>query len=362
MTTVFDGCVHQWAVDLDEMKALVPEPWQTRLNIKSKIRDPISGTLMPSIPWYHAFWNEDHPDYERGDSDSYTNSDEYRSPERLAETLDERGVDRALLVGHEMRFLPALPSPDYSAALASAYNEVIERDWLSATDRFVAPIIVSTAHPEAAAAEIRKRADVSGFVTVLVYGGGDLPLGHDHLEPIYEASAEAGLPLTVLPSGNPIFRQTAMGIPEHYVTHDTNLVHNHMSNLVNMVFAGVFDRHPSLDVIWAGQGVSWILQTLWRSTRYYRNLNDSSPSLRQEPIEYLNSNCYVTTYPLGVLPDETTSGLFDMVGYENILFGSGYPYWNADALEALPPMGDRERHLVCHENADEVYGLSTPPQ
>lgn len=355
MATTFDACVHQWAVDLEAMRDLVAEPWRTRLSIKSKIRDPISGTLMPSIPWYHLFWNEDHPDYERDDPGAYTNAAKYRSPARLDERLAERGVDRALLVGHEIRFLPALPSPDYSSALAGAYNEILAEEWLPASDRFIAPIVVSTTQPEIAASEIRDRADNPGFVTVLVYGGGELQLGHDYLEPIFEATADAGLPLTVLTSGNPIFRQTAMGIPEHYVTHDTNLVHNHMTNLVSVVFGEVFDRYPDLDVVWAGQGASWILQTLWRSTRYYRNLNDMAPDLDREPIDYLDANCYVTTYPLGDLPEETTTGLYDMVGYDNILYASGYPYWNADTTDALPEMGDDERDRVLSGNATDVY-------
>ena len=350
MAETFDACVHQWAVDLNAMKDLVPPPWDSRLQIKSKIRDPISGTLMPSIPWYHSFWNEDRP----GGPDF--DAEDVRSPNRINTALADQEVERALLCGHSIRFLPSLPSPSYAAALATAYNEVVADDWLAAYDRFVAPIVVSMGLPTEAAAEIQARADHDGFVSVLVLGGGELPLGHDYYDPIYAAAAEADLPLTILTSGNPIMRQTAMGIPEHYATHDTNLVHNHMTNLVSMVFAGVFDRYPDLQTVWTGQGTSWILQTLWRSTRYYRNLKDTSPTLGQEPIDYLDSNCFVTTYPLGRLPTDTTTGLFDIVGIDNILYASGYPYWNSDTVDALPEMDNGDRQRILTDNAADVYG------
>jgi len=354
MPRTIDTCVQQWAVDVGKMKDYVPNKWHRRLAVKSKIQDPISGTLMPSIPWYHDFWGEDALD----DETTYEDAQHYRSPDAMDTVLADRGVDTALLTSHEMRFLPAIPSPDYSAALASAYNEVVASDWVSTSDRFVGSVVVSTSNPEAAAAEVRKYADNPDMVTVLVYGGGELPLGHRSYDPLYEAAAEADMPLTIHVSGNPIHRQTAMGIPEHYVTHDTNLAHNHMTNLVSMLFQGVFDRYPDLNIVYAGQGVSWVLQTLWRSTRYYRNLEDTSPvHLEREPIEYLETNCYVTTYPLGVLPDETSVSLFDMVGFDRILYGSGYPYWNADTVEDLPGLEDEHREQILAENASRVYGL-----
>lgn len=357
-SSTVDACVQQWAVDLSEMKDLVPEKWQKRLTVKSKLQDPISGTLMPTIPWHHAYWNEDSPDAEPGEDGAYTDSGTFQSPEKLDDELASRGVETAILTSHEMRFLPSLPSPQYSAALASSYNRLIARDWLPTSDRLKGSIVVPTSNPEAGAEEIRTHGDDPDMVTGLLYGGGELPLGHRSYEPVYEAAADVGLPLTVYVSGNPIHRQTAMGIPEHYVTHDTNLGHNHMTNLVNVVFQGVFDRYPDLDIVWAGQGASWILQTLWRSTRYYRNLKETAPvELEREPIGYLDSNCYVTTYPLGDLPDETTTGLFDMVGYDRILYGSGYPYWNADTVEDLPEMDDEQRTQILSENARRVFGL-----
>lgn len=354
---VVDACVHQWTADPAAMKDLVPERWRKRLHIKSRIQDPVSGTLMPTLPWYHAYWNEDAPDYDRPGGDDYTRSAEYRSPERLAGALADRGVDAALLCGHVVNFLPALPNPDYAAALASAYNTLVARDWVGGNDVLKGAILVPTANPDVAVAEIEAHADDPAMVAVLAFGGGPLPLGHAHLHPIYEATAAAGLPLVVHRSGNPTYRQTSMGLPQHYVTHDANLVQNHMTNVLSLVFQGVFDAHPDLQVVWAGEGVSWILHTLWRATRYYRNLEGEAPTLERDPVEYLRSNLAFVTYPLERLDDAYLEQLFEMVGTDRVLYGSGYPHWNADTLAALPSLDDETYARVTRGNAERLFGL-----
>ena len=358
---VTDVCVHQWTANPSELKEYVPEEWQRRLNIKSKIQDPISGSLMPTLPWYHAYWNEDSSAYERPESGGYTNSDDYRSPSEIEEYLTEQGVETALLTGHIVKFITALPNPDYAAALARAYNSLLKDKWLTETDRLNGAVLVVPDNPDAAVAEIERYANDSDMVSILMYGGGKLPLGHDYLEPIYTAAAEANMPISIHTSGNPTNRQTAMGLPQHYVTHDANLVHNHMTNMVSLIYKGVFDRYPDLEVVWGGEGVSWILHNLWRATRYWRNLEGTTgsgaPDLRQEPIDYLDSNFYVTTYPLEQLDSDTNARLFKMVGVDNIVYGSGYPHWNHDTMENLPSLSDEEWTKVTRENAERVYGI-----
>jgi predicted TIM-barrel fold metal-dependent hydrolase len=358
---LIDACVHQWTTEPGKLADRVPEQWQKRLRIKSKIQDPISGSLMPTIPWYHAFWNEDSPDYEGGPDGEYTNSDQYKSPEAMEAHLTDQGVNTALLSGHVVKFISALPHPEYAAALASGYNELLKEEWLAESDVLKGNVLVTPESPESAVEEIERYADDPDMVSVQIFGGGRLPLGHDYLEPVYEAAAAADMPLTIHTSGNPINRQTALGIPEHYPTQDANLVHNHMTNVISLIYKGVFDRHPDLEVVWAGEGVSWILHTLWRATRYWRNLEGSTgsrpPELRQEPIDYLDSNFYLTTYPAEQLASDHVENLYDMAGFDNIVYGSGYPLWNHQTPDVLSALSEDHRTSVATENAQRVYGL-----
>ena len=355
---IIDTSIHQWTLDYEQMAELVPEKWRQKLAIKAKVQDPTAGTLMASLPWYHATWNEDNPDYDRSESGEYTNSKQYRSPEAIDQYLGEQEIDVGVLNGHEITFLPTLMSQDFTAVVASTYNEMVKTDWLSTTDRLRGAVALPMNNPEAAVHEIQTYADDSDMVTGLVFGGWDLPLGHDYFDPIYEAAEAAGMPLTVHSSGNPMHRQTAQGLPQQFATYDANLTQNLMTNLVSMVYQGVFDDYPDLEVVWTGGGISWILQTLWRCTRYYRNFEPQVPAvLDVEPHEYLERNLYVSTYPLEALDEDTLARLCEMVGTDRVLYGSGYPHWNSDGTDILHRLGEEERERIFHRNAQRVYGV-----
>ncbi|PSP78942.1 hypothetical protein BRC81_05560 [Halobacteriales archaeon QS_1_68_20] len=337
---MFDVCVYQWTLDPSEMLSYVDDRWELRLRLKEYSDDPLAGAIMPSEAWYHAFWNEDAP----GDADGdYTESDVYRTPEALRARLDDRGVDGALLLGHEITYVNGLLHPEYAAEVAAGYNRLLVDEWLPEASEFYGAIVLPMDDPRRAVEEIDRLADDDRMVAALVYGGTDLPLGHRYYEPVYEELSSADLPLIVHTSGQPTNRQTSLGRPEHYVTYETNLVQNHMTNFVSMVFQGVFDRHPDLDVVWAGQGAEWILHPAWRATRYYRNAGTrlGAPDLQREPHEYLESNCYTTTYPMGEQDRDAYRTLVEMVGEDNVLYGSGYPLWNADSPAAADGLDER---------------------
>jgi predicted TIM-barrel fold metal-dependent hydrolase len=341
------------------MEPLMPEKWQDRLKIKDSVLDPLSSTLMPTLPWYHAYWNEDRDDRSNRVSDEeYTDSETYRSPELMDEALESRGISTAVLMGHEIKFLSAVPTPDYTASLASAYNELLHENWLEGSDRLKGAIVLAMNNPTAAVEEIHRYADNDDMVTALIYSGTDLPLGHEYYEPIYAAAEEEDVTITIITSGNMVKRQTSLTQPDHYVTFDSLLPLNHMSNMTSMVFQGIFDKYPDLDIVWGGEGVGWILPAMWRTTRYYRNFDPQVPyELEMEPMEYIERNCYVTTYSLGQYDSAVVEPLFDMIGYENILFGSGYPHWNADGVNALPDLSESQGKLVLSENARKVYAM-----
>lgn len=358
--SIVDSGVHQWTFgkDLTQLKSYLSPDHQYReslINRNEERPTPLSGTFMPTLPWYHAFWNEDALE---GSSPESNPGDRFSSPEWMDEHLAEQGVDTAILAGHEIRFLPGLIDPDYKAQLCAAYNEILVEEWLTTSDRLKGGIVVSPADPDAAAEEIRTYANHDDVVTVILFGGGQFPLGHDRLLPIYEAASTTGLPVTIYTSGNPVHRQTALGVPDHYVTRDANLVQNHMSNLSNMVLNGVFKAYPNLKVIWAGEGVAWAIHSMWRTTRRYREYFPTVPTeLPKSPKQYVKEQCYFTTYPLGLLDADIRTDLYEMVGVDNILYASGYPLWDHDLPADLDGLSADTREKIFHQNAQSLYGL-----
>jgi predicted TIM-barrel fold metal-dependent hydrolase len=353
---VYDTAVHQWSADLDAMAELVPEEYRDRLKTKAKIQDPVTGTLVPTLPWYGAYWNEDSPDYDRPDDGSYTKSETYRSPSKMRAELDDMDVDKAILSGHELRFLSALEDPHYTASLASAWNEHLANAWLPESDRYKGSILVAMNNPKRAVKEIEKYADNPDMVTVLVPGGQKSVIGDEQYDPVYEAAVEADLPVTVHSSGNPVNKQTAGGIPELFEVFETSVAQNHMVNMNSMIFQQTFDKFPDLEVVWAGQGVGWFLHPMWRGVRVYRNQFENSPDLKKDPEEYVQEHCYFTTHPLGNYSERNLELLFELVGPERVLYASGYPDWNYDETDILDSLSESDREKVLWKNAEQIYG------
>ena len=355
---VIDTGIHQWTFGPNLLRVrdrLSPEQFyrQAMIDRNEERPGPLSGTLMPTLPGYHAYWNEDAP----GETDPAP-GDKYSSPDWMDERLEKRDVDVAILGGHEIQFLPGLLEPGYKAQLCSVYNDLLLEEWVAQSPRFKAAVVVSPDDPEGAVQEIRRHADHDDVVTVTVFSGDRLPLGHPQLFPIYEAIEKAGVPLTIYTSGNPVHRQTALGQPDHFVTRDVNLVQNHMVNLANMLLNGVFAEFPDLEVVWAGEGAEWAVHTMWRTTRYYREFKPMVPyELPKSPEKYVKDRCYFTTYPLGRIEPEVRSDIYNMIGPENVLYASGYPRWDHDSAADIEELPEGTRERILSENARDLYGL-----
>jgi predicted TIM-barrel fold metal-dependent hydrolase len=276
--------------------------------------------------------------------------------------LDAHGIDRAVLIGGEVLGLGAMPDPDAAAMIASAYNDWLAATWLAADERFRGTLVVGAQDPQLAAAEIRRAAEDRRFVAVLL-PLTDILMGQRHYYPIYEAAAEAGLPITVHPnSGEGIFRTSppmAGGTPTYYVEWHSGLSQVFQANVISLVCHGVFERFPSLKVVLTEGGLGWIPDVMWRLDKNVKGLRDEVPWIRRLPSEYLVDHVRFTTQPLPepkrrqhlhVLCEIAEAG-------RTLMFSSDYPHWDFDdprhALTALPA---DIRNRVRAQNAIETYG------
>jgi predicted TIM-barrel fold metal-dependent hydrolase len=299
----------------------------------------------------------------RGDAESPAGAAPGADPGHTAyQLLDGYGIDRAVLIGGEVLGLGALPDPDNAALIATAYNEWLAATWLSADPRYRGTITVGARDPEQAVAEIRRCAADDRFVAVLL-PMTEVLLGARQFYPIYQAAAEAGLPVTLHPnSGEGIFRTSpswAGGSPTYYVEWHTGLSQVFAANLVSLVCHGVFERFPTLKVVITEGGLGWVPDVLWRLDKNVRGLRDEVPWIKRLPSEYIIDHVRFTTQPL---PEpqrrQHLHTLCEIVHADRtLMFSSDYPHWDFDeprhALTSLPA-GVQER--VRAANAVETYG------
>ena len=121
-----------------------------------------------------------------------------------AETVDDRradyGIDRCVLNPTENLGLAAVNNDRYAVAIARGYNDWL-LDQVDGRDALAGNALVAPQAPDRAAAEIDRVADEDDVVGVHLPATGLRPLaGHVSYDPIYEAAAAAGLPVTLYPT------------------------------------------------------------------------------------------------------------------------------------------------------------------
>lgn len=284
-------------------------------------------------------------------------------PDLMArQLLDAHQIDRAVLLGGNVLGLGALADADAAAAVASAFNEWLDEQWLQTDRRFRGALVVAPQDAEQAAAEIDRMADRAGIVQVF------LPLmnvlmGDRHYYPIFEAAERHGLPVGVHPNSVDAIYQRAPtiagGIPTYYVEWHTCLNQVFQSNVISLVCHGVFERFPKLKIVIAEGGFAWLPEVMWRLDKDWEALRDEVPWVKRRPSEYILDHVRLTTQPF-IEPDSTehVRAMLDMVHADRtLLFSSDYPHWDFDnPLRCLHALPADTRARVRAQTAIELYG------
>ena len=215
--------------------------------------------------------------------------------------------------------------------------------------------------PEAAARELERAVTQLGLKGALINGRpGDSFLDDPRYAPILAAFDELKVPLYVHP-GLPM---PAVQAP-YYGGFERELGarlamfawgwHNEAGiQVVRMLLAGAFDRHPGLQVIsghW-GEMVPFFLQRLEDS------IPQEASGLARPIVQTYREHVYVS--PSGMLTMPHFQFIHAMMGAERILYSIDYPYQSLDGardfIERLP-VSDREKALIAHGNAERLLGL-----
>ena len=249
---------------------------------------------------------------------------------------------------------------DLSNALCSATNDWQLAKWTTQDRRLRASVVVNYEDPSAAAAEIRRRASEPDFVQVLLLTRTAEPLGSRKYWPIYEAAAEAGLPIGVHAfgyGGNPI---TGGGWPSYYIEEMTAHAQTCQAVLTSFVVEGVFARYPTLKLVLIEAGFAWAPSLIWRLDRAWTRLRAETPHLTRPPSEIVRDHVWWTTQPME--EPEERSHLLDTIGWigwDRLLFATDYPHWDFDdPAHCLPlKVTEAQRRQFFLGNARQVYRL-----
>ena len=341
---------HSWKSD-DEVVEYLPRRW----------RDAIPSIDPPMIWLQQSFGTNSRldafgADGSRPGSDYETMRTQYLDPfnvtkVKLSFNLGQNG---------------ALKNPYAATEVVRAINDWNRDHWLSIDDdRLVSVALVAPQDPETAALEVRRVAGHPKIVEVLMVSNPlGKPFGHPVYHPIYEAAAEVGLPIGIHIGGEGFAKSTlhiAGGSANCKLDYFTLQPQPMMHHMLSFITHGVFEKFPSLKVLFIEAGVAWLPALAWKMDSMFSAWRQESTWVKKMPSEYLRRHIRISTQPMesspkrGMLMDllESYGGMEDLLCY-----ASDYPHWDTDTPPSIMTRIPRSWHAkVFYRNAAAFYGF-----
>lgn len=287
-------------------------------------------------------------------------------PQLLIEQLLGEGARERVVLGFDDGlYATSFMLPYHSRSVVSAANDWTIEKWLERDDRLYGQVLVTSAMPEEAAAEIRRVGGHPKMVAVALGTNGlGRPFGFPAYFPIYEAAAELDLPLVIQwgseGSGDLAAPPTPMVPAATYAEYEALAAIPMMHHSMSMIMSGVFDRWPNLQVLLVGGGACWIPTCMWRCDYQFQlSPGVEAPWMQGLPSSYLVEHFKVGTYSLESPPDvrQLHAVLSVVPNIENMLvYTSCYPNIDAEEpAETAPRIPAEWGSRVFHDNAMDFY-------
>jgi predicted TIM-barrel fold metal-dependent hydrolase len=150
-----------------------------------------------------------------------------------------------------------------------------------------------------------------------------------------------------------------VGFPSY--NHDFMVTYSLLAanQVMSLIFDGVFDRFPTLRIVFVEHAFSWVLPLMWRMDAIYE-ARKSRMDIKRKPSEILKEHIKFTTQPLDYPEDKTelTRALEWMECDKILLYSSDYPHWTFDdprwLVKHLPKAA---REAVMFKNGIATYHL-----
>jgi predicted TIM-barrel fold metal-dependent hydrolase len=350
MTFIVDTDAHNLPLPPD-LEPYLPERWAEYLRLIG-LRTPAEFGLVRSR------WMASRTDAWSPDGKPPGNDPAYFR-EQLLDAFD---IDVAILNSLAMvlqTYIGGNQPPEFSAALLHAANQWAVEHWLDFDDRLYSSICVPFEDSQLAVAEIERWAEHERFVQISMPFRSQKPYGHYKYWPIFELATHYDLPIGLHPGSignNPV---TGAGWPSFYFEDHVGLPQALFAQVASLVCEGVFDRFPTLKIVFQEGGWSWVAPYAWRFDSAWRQLRAEVPNLQRKPSEYMREHLWYTSQPIEEpeRPEQFLEAFARSGVADRLMFSSDYPHWDFDSPdEALPlTLPEETRQKIFSGNALALY-------
>jgi predicted TIM-barrel fold metal-dependent hydrolase len=291
-------------------------------------------------------------DPDRGPEAGYPGSDQHQyllDPSDRLGWMDAQGIDvQNVITGTGYTLARAIEDPALGMEALEAVNTWMSDRTASTGGRLMTAATLRFEDLDWAIRELTRMRE-RGSRTFLFPSEptGDTPPNHPDYDRLWSAVTDLGmLPIVHVGLSPAIYHPAWANTDDPALIRVISVLQPAQQALVflnAMVLGGVFERHPTLTVVFAEHGVDWVTPATFRMDALA--MPGISPLLLGEyrlpmtPAEYVRRNVRVTPLPV---PHESPAGLFDYLP-EIPVFSSDYPHFEGSG----DPIGHYDKEFAA---------------
>ena len=303
----------------------------------------------------------------------------YNGVERLKD-MDIDGVYAEVLFPPQRTMSHFLGDDDEDFVLAGvdAYNNFLFEEFCAPDpNRLIGLAQIPSLGVDQAIDALRK-AKARGAKGVII---SNWPSGGDNLsrddDPFWAAAVDEGIPVSIhiniisrkqraaqrkasAAAGNTLYDMTSEATRAKAIGGMSHVFSMAAGAITSMLFTGVYDRFPELQICWIETGVGWIPHLLESiDDRYWRNRVWGDLPIKEPPSYYWYRNNAAS-----FITDRSGIALRHAVGVENIMWSSDYPHHGNDwpysrkvIEETMRDISKADREAITGGNAARIWHL-----
>ncbi len=257
-----------------------------------------------------------------------------------------------------------LQDEEASIELLRIYNEWLADFCDSHPDRFAGIASITGSSIAAAVTEVERvatRGAVRGIEVSITHDM--LPLFHPNWEPLWQAIEATSLPLHFHTIGPKMHYDYDAFEPlqqrQAFAVHITGFQLAMATVIMEVIYGGVLESHPNLQVVIGEAGIGWIPYLLEHMDLEWQD-QFADLTLTMKPSAYWQRQCYATyqSDPVGLR-------LLDILGENNVMWGSDFPHPDGVWPDSQDFISREFKHVpeatkrkVICDNAAQLYGFN----
>jgi predicted TIM-barrel fold metal-dependent hydrolase len=270
------------------------------------------------------------------------------------------GIDAEVLYPSVLFSIYQLHDAEIMQATMTNYNDWVFNYASQAPGRLFSLALVQLYDLDMAIAEMERMAAKGAVgLSVPCMAPADKPFSDPYYDRFWAAAQDMNLPLTMHIFTGHVPNH---GLPKEWGQHSYTGAHAGMIRTIqDLVWSGVCERFPGLRFVPTEFDTGWIAHFLYRDDYNFARMGAfrTHPQLKMKPSDYFHQNFCVTFED-----DEVGIRTRDLIGVDNLLWGSDYPH--ADSLfpesqqvleRIFTGVSAADRYKITASNVCKLYGL-----